>query len=140
MADCDFSDMADFKVGKPVTLPKDGMPTERLCMSHVVYDRERDRYFMAGEMGWDGKVRCCQQIPVASLDAKSFNRGEGEWETHAVIDKSLTGKYGNHNAALGRDPYGRLWRPDRLDLALSTGDQSFIWSFTIGEMTLAIKD
>jgi hypothetical protein len=134
MAVCDFSDMSKYQVGEPILLPKLGLPDVNLSMSHVVYDAEQDILYLAAEKDWDGKVRCCQEIVIAAISGKELDQGEGRWETLGVIDSTFTDRYGNHNAALGRDPFGMITKSDELPIYISSATQTYIWSFRIGEI------
>jgi hypothetical protein len=134
LAECDFSEMSDYKIEKSVTLGTNGMPTHDLSMSHIAYDPKRKMYYLMAEKDWDGVVRCCREIVVSTVKAESLERGKAEWTTLVILDSELTGKYGNHNPAVVRDPYGCLWNSDCLDMSLSSGDQSYIWSFRICEI------
>ncbi|MEK0314665.1 hypothetical protein [Cohnella sp. 56] len=131
IAACDFSDMGEYRVGEPVDLTLDGMPPGDLCASPVAYDPVRKVYYLMAEKEWDGVVRCCRETVVAVASADALERGEAEWTTLAVLDSGVTGRYGNHNPAVVRDPYGRIRHPDRLEMSLSSGEQSYIWSFRI---------
>ncbi|SDW90694.1 hypothetical protein [Paenibacillus sp. CF384] len=134
LASCDFSDMDAYVVGTPVRLSKAGLPDVPLCMSHVAYDSVNDTMLLVAEKGWDGVVRCCQEIVVAAISGTSFRKGEGTWEVLAIIDESLTGSYGNHNAALCRDPFGRVPERDELGIFISSATKTYIWSFRICEL------
>ncbi|MFD2614089.1 hypothetical protein [Paenibacillus gansuensis] len=135
-ADCDFSDMSSYLVGEPVTLGQNGMPAVDLCMSHVAYDPIRNLYYMMAEKDWDGTVRCCRELVVSAVAAEALDGTvPSEWTTLAVLTEQITGKYGNHNPAIGRDPYGYIVNPDELDMFISSGEQTYIWSFRICEIT-----
>jgi len=138
-ADCDFSDMAAYSVGEPVTLTFAGMPAP-LSMSHVAYDPARGRMYMAGEREWDGVVRCCRELVIADMEADAFARGGGEWRVLTVLDAGVTGKYGNHNPAFVRDPYGCVTDSGKLGIMVSSGEQSYIWSFRICEIAAKVGE
>lgn len=140
MVECDFSDMSRYKISAPVSISWEGLPTWQLGMSHAAYDPTRKVYYMVAEKDWDGKVRCCKELVIAVMDAASFESGDGAWQVLTVIDQAATGKYGNHNAAVVRDSYGRIWSTDVLDIALSSGEQTFIWDFRICEMSFRLLE
>ena len=134
IAVCDFSDMTHYEVGEPIILPKIGLPDTHLCMSHVAYDVENDTLYLAAEKDWDGVVRYSQEIVIAFIIGDELERGVGKWGTLGIINSTLTNKYGNHNAAIGRDSYGRITKLDELPIYISSATQTFIWSFRIEEI------
>ena len=104
----------------------------------IKLDRAGQNYYMAAEKNWNEQRRCCRETLVAVLDKPNFENGTGKWKILFKYDEENTGYYGNHNPAVGRDPYGNVTEPDNLMIAMSSSSYDGLWSFRINEGSLQI--
>jgi hypothetical protein len=58
------------------------------------------------------------------MSYSNFFSGVGQWQPLCELNQSVTGKFGNHNSALGRNPYGWIYDPYYLDVTFSSADQT----------------
>jgi hypothetical protein len=135
-SECDFSDMARFRVGPAVEISVEGLAGGG---AHVAHDPVRDLYYLAADSQWHPTVRCLRKTDVAILSGSDFRAGRGVWRVLATLDQSSTGLFGNHNSAMGRDPFGRIADPEHLLVVFSSADPTDIWSFRIHQATFSLR-
>lgn len=110
------------------------------CPSHVVYDPDREAYFIAAEHIWDEQKRSCRETMIAMLSKTEFESSTGTWDVLYKYNRSNTGYASNHNSAFCRDPYGYNTVPNKLTVVMSSGDDQGLWTFKINEGTLGLVD
>lgn len=109
------------------------------CSSHVAFDSSRQIYFMAAEHIWDESKRSCRETMIASISKYDFENSTGKWDIIYKYNQGTTGYASNHNSSIARDSYGYIFDKDTLTVALSSSDESGLWSFRINTAELSIN-
>ena len=138
--DFDFSNVNSYYMGQEHDVTRNGLVDgiSHTCASHVAFDETRQVYFMAAEHIWDESKRSCRETLIATLSKKDFENSTGKWNVIYKYNQGCTGYISNHNSAIARDDYGKVFDRDRLVIALSSSDEAGLWSFKINTAELNI--
>lgn len=79
-------------------------------------------------------------LQIARIPAADLSAGRGRWEVVTHIGPEQTGFAHNHNAAIARDPYGRLPDPHRMriNLTVAARQPDPLWSYTLHGLILEL--
>lgn len=140
--DFDFTNAEQYTETEEKTVTRNGLTDgiSHTCSSHVAYDPIREVYYMAAEHVWDEQRRSCRETLIAVLGKNDFENGTGAWDIIYQYNQGNTGYVSNHNASIGRDSYGRIVNSNTLNVAMSSSDDSGLWSFKINEGYLNLSD
>lgn len=140
--DFDFSQVNNYTESIAYSVTRKGLfnGIAHTCSSHVAYDPSRQLYFMAAEHIWDESKRSCRETMIASISKSDFENGCGKWNIIYRFNQGNTGYASNHNASIARDSFGKLFEYNTLIVALSSSDNSGLWSFKINEAKLSLID
>lgn len=119
--DFDLSDADRPVIGEEVLLHggglsnRDGEGNVPVCNPAIVWDRERDLYYMTREGTPFDRTASPDFIApytgISVISREDFERNEGGWMTVYNVDEKDTGFSRNHNAGLPKDAYGWYMRP-----------------------------
>lgn len=139
--DFDFSDADNYTESPHTVVSRDGLINNisHTCPSHVTYDSVNEIYYIAAEHVWDEPRRCCREILIGSLEKDAFENGTGTWDVVYRFNQSNTGYVGNHNASFLRDSFGKNDGAATLGVAMSSSDNSGLWSFQINEAYIRVN-
>ena len=138
--DFDFTNVNEFYEGTVHSVTRNGLTDDisHTCGSHVAFDPDRQIYYMAAEHIWDEAKRSCRETMIATLSKNDFENSTGKWNIIYKYNQGSTGYSSNHNSAIARDSYGYIVDKNKLTIAISSSDDSGLWSFKINTAELSL--